>query len=139
MLDNRRAKETAAPARGSIMLWDESIPGLGLRIHSGGSKSFFINYRRDGRQMRYTIGPYPRWSVAAARERAKELRRKIDMGEDPAGEKRERREAPTVRDLIERYISEHLPTKARGNPARKSDDERMLAEVGRRLGMNVKV
>jgi hypothetical protein len=48
----------------------------------------------------------------AARAEAKELRRRIDRGEDPATERRERREAPTVKELSERYQREHLPRKA---------------------------
>jgi len=30
-----------------------------------------------------TIGRWPEWSMTAARERAKELRRAIDKGQDP--------------------------------------------------------
>ena len=49
----------------------EGRPVSGLRSYPGGSKSFFVDYRIDGRQRRITIGPFPRWSVDAARERAK--------------------------------------------------------------------
>ena len=66
----------------------------------------------DGREKRFTIGSYPDWSAEAARAEAKELRRRIDRGEDPANERKDRREAPTVRDLAERYKEEHLPNKA---------------------------
>src|SRR5215467_12147786 len=53
----------------------------------------------------------PRWSAEAAREEAKKLRKAIDRGVDPAGFKRTRRTAPTIQDLIDRYIADHLPTK----------------------------
>jgi integrase len=141
MLDNKHAKEMAAPASGSVTIWDEGkghVTGFGLRIYAGGKRSFFVNYRIDGRERRHTIGPYPRWSVSAARERAKELRKRIETGEDPAGQKRARREAPTIADLIERYITEHLPTKTEG-PVRQNDEKRMLAEIGKRLGQHTKV
>ena len=36
------------------------------RSYPGGGKSFFIDYRIDSRQRRYTIGPFPRWSAEAA-------------------------------------------------------------------------
>jgi integrase len=75
----------------------------------------------------------------AARERGKELRRLIDQGQDPAGDKRERREAPTIADLIARYTTEHLPTKTASGPHRKSDELVMLAEIERRLGRHTKV
>ena len=86
-------RKTPAPAAGSITLWDggpDRVRGFGIRINSPtkrsttGAKSFFINYRHDGREARYTIGAYPTWTVTAARARAKELRREIDNGADPA-------------------------------------------------------
>jgi integrase len=120
------------------MVWDNDpkATGFGVRSYRGGGKSFFIDYRIDGLQRRFTIGPFPRWSVAAAREQAKELRKQIDRGIDPAGAKRERREAPTVQNLIDRYIADHLPTKA---ASRHYDDKSMLAVVGDKLGRNTKV
>lgn len=128
------------------MWWDNDAKaaGFGIRSYSGGGKSFFIDDRIDGRQRRFTIGPFPCWSAAAARERAKELRRQIDRGHDPAGAKRERREAATVQDLIDRYITEHLPTKTAGKQRAKladqrlSDEEKMLAEIGKHLGKHTK-
>jgi integrase len=120
--------------------WDNDprATGFGVRPYAGGGKSFFIDYRIDGRQRRFTIGPYPRWSADAARERAKELRRQIDRGHDPAGSKRERRTAPTIQDLIDRYIADHLPKKA-GREARKNDEKRMLVEIVSHLGKHTKV
>jgi integrase len=119
-------------------LWDTEVKGFGLRAHAGGAKSFFINYRIEGREGRHTIGRYPTWSVEAAREEAKAWRHRIDRGEDPARDKRERREAATVQDLIDRYIGEHLPTKS-GRPDRIKDEMKMLNEIGERLGKNSKV
>jgi integrase len=107
--------------------------------HPEGARSFFLNYRIDGRERRYTIGEYPTWAVAAARQEAKEMRKRVtSRGEDPAADKRERREAATVRDLIDRYIEEHLPTKT-GGKYRAADEKRMLAMIGNELGMHTKV
>ena len=78
-----------------------------------------MNYRTLGVERRLTIGEYPTWSALAARIEAKALRKRIDQGEDPASERREAREAPTVKDLAERYRAEHLPRKAPSS--RKAD------------------
>jgi integrase len=125
---------------GGQMWWDDDpkATGFGIRAYPGGSKSFFIDYRLDGRQRRFTIGPFPRWSVAAAREEAKELRKGIDRGHDPAGAKRERRDAPTIQDLIDRYIAEHLPKKT-VVASRIEDEKKMLTEIGEKLGKHTKV
>ena len=125
-------------AGGSYWDNDPKASGFGLRPYPGGSKSWFIDYRIDGRQRRITIGPFPRWSADAARERAKELRKLIDRGHDPADEKRVRREAPTVQDLIDRYVADHLPTRSQ-DERRLRDEHRMLTEIGKRLGKNTKV
>jgi integrase len=123
-----------------VMWWDSDpkATGFGIRSYPEGGKSFFIDYRLDGRQRRYTIGPFPRWSAEAARERAKELRRGIDQGQDPAGDKRTRRTAPTVQDLIDRYVTDHLPKKSLVGP-RLRDEHKMLAEIGAKLGKHAKV
>jgi hypothetical protein len=122
------------------MWWDDDrkATGFGVRAYQGGSKSFFIDYRLEGRQRRFTIGPFPRWSAAAAREEARELRKGIDRGHDPARSKRERREAPTVQDLIDRYIAEHLPKKT-ALEQRIEDEKTMLNEIGEKLGKHSKV
>lgn len=57
-----------------------------------------------------TIGNYPTWSAAAAREAAKSLRRQIDQGEDPLEERNQRKKAPNVADLWSEYERVHLPT-----------------------------
>jgi integrase len=135
-LNNKFVESLAAGA----MWWDvdPKATGFGVRSYPGGGKSFFIDYRLEGRQRRYTIGPFPRWSADAARERAKELRKQIDRGHDPAGIKRERRTAPTVQDLIDRYIEDHLPTKSR-EEMRVADEKRMLADIAKHLREHTKV
>ena len=120
------------------IVWDDDpkVKGFGLRAHAGGVKSFFLNYRINGVERRYTIGQYPTWSVTAAREEAKALRQRVDRGEDPAADKRARREAPTVQDLVDRYITERLPTLAtREHP----DQRRMLEVIAEHLGKERKV
>lgn len=139
-LDKSFLERVKPPENGTTTYWDNDprTPGFGVRVYAGGSKSFFLNYRFDGRERRYTIGSFPRWSVTAARERAKELRTLIDRGHDPAGQKRERREAPTVQDLIDRYIEDHLPRKS-ASEQRIEDEKKMLEEIGKFLGKHTKV
>jgi integrase len=139
-LDNDFVRTVDVPESGAVTYWDNDpkVTGFGVRIYAGGGRSFFVNYRIDGRERRYTFGDFPRWSVTAARERAKELRTEIDRGHDPAGQKRDRREAPTVQDLIDRYVDEHLPRKS-GAESRVEDEKKMLSEIGMLLGKHTKV
>jgi integrase len=140
-------EDIPVPETGAVTFWDDDpkVVGFGVRVYAGGGRSFFLNYRLNGRERRHTIGPFPRWSVTAGREQAKELRKQIDQGRDPVGEKRDRRQAPTLQDLIDRYIAEHLPTKTAGGHRTKiaeqriNDEKVMLAEIGHHLGKHTKV
>jgi integrase len=136
----RLTNKFAAKLNGAAMWWDDDpkATGFGVRSYPGGSKSFFIDYRLNGQQRRYTIGPFPRWSAEAAREEAKKLRKEIDRGVDPAGDKRARRTAPTVQDLMDRYLADHLPKRALVG-TRLRDEKKMLAEIGDKLGRHTKV
>ncbi|HQU69645.1 MAG TPA: Arm DNA-binding domain-containing protein [Albidovulum sp.] len=49
--------------------------GFAAQVAASGARTFTIDYRHAGRQRRMTIGRWPEWSVTAARERAKEMRR----------------------------------------------------------------
>jgi integrase len=132
-LNETVVKDLKPPAKGATTIWDSEVTGFGVRIfaptknNSGGARSFFLNYTIDGRERRFTIGPFgPVWSVKAAREEAKMLRRRIDRGEDPAVDKRTRREAPTVKDLADRYRAEHLPKKAQSS---RVNDWNMIEKI----------
>jgi len=137
---HRLTNRLVAALTGDAMQWDDDpkATGFGIRSYAGGSKSFFIDYRLHGRHRRYTIGPYPRWSAEAARARAQELRRGIDRGEDPAGDKRSRRTAPTIADLVDRYVEDHLPSRTITGH-RITDEKKMLAEITDKLGRHTKV
>lgn len=106
------------------MLWDADVKGFALRITPGGAKSFVLDYRTQGRQRCITIGGWPDWTVAAARETAKSTKREVDIGNDPMGDRQAHRDAPTVLEMRECYSREHLPKKAERSQA----DERMTWE-----------
>lgn len=112
------------PARGQCFVWDSELKGLAVRITARGAKAFVLDYRAEGRQRRITIGAHPDWSVQAARQAAKNLKRQVDTGRDPMGQRHAERAAPTIWDLWDRYRTEHLPRKA----ARSQADERSMWE-----------
>ena len=87
-LTDRSVQQLPPPARGNKVTYDATVKGFGCRVTAAGARAFVLNYRRktDGRQRRFTIGSYPDWSVGAARDEAKRLKREIDGGADPVGE-----------------------------------------------------
>jgi integrase len=116
--------ELVPPGSGYKLVQDTFMPGFGVRVTSTGAVSFILNYRIAGRLRRFTIGRYPQWSATAARKRAAELRRMIDVGIDPMAEKQDTLRAPTVRDLHDRYCRDHLPKK---RPSSQKADKLMWA------------
>jgi len=111
-LSDASARKALPPTRGQLFLWDTEIKGFALRVTSGGARSFVLDYRVDGRQRRITLGNYPDWTVQAARAAAKAMKREVDQGQDPMGERQALREAPTMQGLWERYKTEKLSKKA---------------------------
>jgi integrase len=67
--------------------------------------------RANGVERRFTIGSYPDWKVSTARKEATRLKRLVDQGFDPMGERHEDRAAPTMSDLCDRYLTDHAPRK----------------------------
>jgi integrase len=119
-LNDKVVRALQAPAKGNRVTYDSEVLGFGARITAAGAVAFVLNYRvkTTGVERRYTIGSYPDWSVAAAREKAKELKRHVDSGGDPIGEHRTARDAPTVADACERFLAEYV---ARKRPATRDE------------------
>jgi integrase len=112
-LTDRTVKGLPGPAKGNRVYYDDIVRGFGCRVTAAGARAFVLNYRRkaDGAERRYTIGSFPEWTVLAAREEAKRLKREIDGGADPIGEHRETRAASTVADLCDRFLQDYVPRK----------------------------
>jgi integrase len=133
-LTDRLVKAAAPPAGGRLnaILYDGEVKGFGLRVTKDGARAFVLNYRIAGRERRLTIGSYPDWTVLAAREEAKRLKRLVDTGRDPLGERVAVRQAPTIADLIERYLAEHGPRKR--ERSRREDDAMIRQWIAPQLG-----
>ena len=107
-LTDTLVKGLEPPTSGNRITYDETVKGFGVRVTSAGARAFIVNYRAGGRERRITIGSYPDWTTTAARDEAKELKRRIDRGEDPMGDRHDERAAPTVNALADRFEAEHL-------------------------------
>ena len=91
----------AAPIRTSRYdLFDAKTRGLGLRVGTGGTKSFFVMRRVNGQMQRRTIGAYPALSLADARRAAEKELSLMSHGEG-AKHSNDR----TFRDVYEDWIA----------------------------------
>jgi integrase len=131
-LTDRAVRALIVPHQGNRITYDEEVRGFGLRVTAAGAKSFVLNYRVGGCERRITIGSYPDWSVAAARERARSLKRRVDLGDDPMQERHDERAAPTISDLCYQFEQAYLPKR---RPATQRDYQGILdAYVRPKLG-----
>ncbi len=91
----RNAIKAIVPADKDQVYWDAEVRGFGLKVTPKGAKSYVLQYRMGGREAstrRYTIGRHGSpWTPDLARDRAKELLRLVDAGQDPITLDRQRR------------------------------------------------
>jgi integrase len=90
-----------------FIAWDDDLPGFGLRLRAGGSRVWIAQYRTDTGQRRETIGRADRLDVDAARKAARKILAKVELGHDPAAEKREKaaRKAQVFGAFFDRYLA----------------------------------
>lgn len=121
----KRLVDTLEPLpRGDLVVWDEDLPGFGLRVKPSGAKSFCIQYRAQGRSRRATLGTYGRLTPDEARKLARQMLADVAKGADPAEARIQGRQAPTIKDLAQRYVEEHAKTKKK--PASIFRDQRLI-------------
>lgn len=101
---------------GAALQGVKAPPGFGVRVTASGAKSFVLNYRFRGREFRYTIGQHPTWSALRAVREARELRQRIDRGENPMEDRVPPPPAAkpkTVADVIEDFLKRYVQAPAR--------------------------
>ena len=97
------------------LIWDDEARGLCVRVYPDGSNSFIFLYHFKGRQRFIRIGCSPGLSLKAARARARELRRIVDEGRDPAGDERDRRWITSFEKFL-RHTAEHVSRRVQLSP-----------------------
>ena len=96
------------PTDREIVVWDDSLPGFGVRAKPSGAKTFIIQYRnRAGRSRRLSIGKLGKVTLDQARKEAVRLMGQVALGHDPAEDKRRLLRSETVAQLAKVYMTEH--------------------------------
>jgi integrase len=124
VLTDRFVAHAKAQGVPQLDYFDESIPGLALRVSSAGRKTWTFHYTspRNDKRARLTLGTYPATSLANARGLATEARGEVEQGNDP---RTRVSGAMTLGNLVESYIEKHVASL------------RTAAEIERRLRRNI--
>lgn len=91
--------DAAQQGEKDYLLWDDRLPGFGVKVTPKGSKVFVYQYRLGGRGSpvrRYTIGKFGPITAEQARREAEMLALKVAQGVDP-----QRMKAETARIAID--------------------------------------
>mgnify|MGYP000541774779 CR=1 FL=1 len=90
---------------GQAFYRDSALPGFGLRVTSGGSKSFIVEKRIDGKVKRKTLGKYGPLTVEQARKLAQIYLGQVAAGHDPITDKKETNlKKLTLSDVFDDYL-----------------------------------
>ncbi|KRA56244.1 integrase [Caulobacter sp. Root655] len=139
-LSNRTIEALEVQAA-DYFVWDEELPGFGVRVYASGRKAYLVQYRVNRRTRRLTLGIHGALTPEMARKEAKIRLGDIAKGGDPAEERKTNREGLTVRELCDRYLADaeiglvpgkrRMPKKA---STLKSDRSRIDAHIVPLLG-----
>ena len=77
--------------KSELLVFASDLPGFGVRLRAGGSKTWIFQYKLGNKHRRITLGRVSALEPAAAREQASKLHAQVRLGQDPAGAKAESR------------------------------------------------
>ncbi|MGA8587057.1 MAG: integrase arm-type DNA-binding domain-containing protein [Roseiarcus sp.] len=116
-LTQRRIETLECPTgRKDMLVFDDEQRGLGVRVTTGGGKSFLLQYRHAGEKRRMPLGSCSAISLAKARLTARQLVGVVAGGKDPASERRAaalqaKRDGLTLDAVIDQWAKLHLAGK----------------------------
>lgn len=87
---------------------DGTIPGLTVTVSKTGLAAWVLRYYATGKRKETTIGQYPTWGIAEARDKAKKLRMQVDDGVDVAIEKQRRKQEALAAITVDMLAAEYF-------------------------------
>lgn len=127
----KRIVDAAESRRSDYVIWDDELPGFGLRVFTSGKRSYVIQYRKSGRSRRFTIGLHGVWTPEVARQEAKIHLGRIARGEDPAEEKQIDHKSMSVKELCNLYLKDLQAGLILGKGGRPKKPSTIASDIGR--------
>jgi integrase len=127
----KRVVDAATSNGRDYFIWDDELPGFGLRVFASGKRSYLIQYRAAGRTRRYTIGLHGVWTPETARQEAKVQLGRIAAGDNPAEERQLDHKAITVKELCALYLNDLNAGLILGKGGRPKKPGTIVSDIGR--------
>lgn len=126
-LSEETIKRLPAPAKGNCITYfagatiqgAKAPRGFGVRVTASGARAFILNYRLRGREHRFTIGAWPDWSAIKAVREARNLRQRVDRGEDPLKDREPIPTTKSISSVIDDFMTRYVRNKEK--PLRSAD------------------
>jgi integrase len=141
-LNETTVKALPTPAKGNkvhffagAMVQGARVPrGFGIRVTANGVRAFVLDYRIQQRQYRYTIGTWPDWSALRAVHEARELRQRVDRGENPLDDRAPPPTVKSVADVIDDFLKRYVQAPAHPLRAAREYERALRRQVAPRIG-----
>jgi len=130
----KRTVDAAEVRAGEYFVWDDDLPGFGLRVLPSGRKGYVVQYRAGRRSRRISLGPSTALACKQARTRAITVIAAVRNGEDPACKRDADRQVITVKELADRFDKEHIALRVKestGKEYRRNLRRFILPALGR--------
>lgn len=113
-------------------LWCHVVKGLHAHRRAGATSWVVTYLPHSGKRRWLRLGDYPTLTIELARDAAREILTRVAKGDDPAADRHELRQSPTVDDLWAEWLKRKAPgKKARSN---KEDAYNYANHIGPRIG-----
>lgn len=127
----KRLVDAAETREKDYVLWDDELPGFGLRVFASGKRSYVLQYRALGRSRRFTIGLHGVWTAESARQEARVQLGRVAKGDNPAEERQLDHKAITVKELCTLYVNDMNAGLIRGKGGRSKKPHTISTDTGR--------
>ncbi|MFD2251629.1 integrase [Pseudochelatococcus lubricantis] len=127
----KRIVDAADVREKDYFIWDDELPGFGLRVFTSGKRSYLIQYRAAGRTRRFTIGLHGIWTAETARQEAKVQLGRVAKGENPSEERQLDHQAITVKELCALYVADLNAGLILGKGGRPKKPSTIVTDAGR--------
>ena len=106
----KRTVDALEPTGKAWIAWDDKLIGFGVRVYPSGRKSYIVNYRagdggRKAPNKRVMLGRCDRISADRARRMAHQVLGNVAGGGDPANERAEARDMPTLGQAFDEFMA----------------------------------